>query len=322
MRISIAMATYDGSDFVEEQLESFAAQTRLPDELVVCDDCSTDDTPAKLEAFAARAPFEVRVEHNPRNLGTTPNFGKAVSLCSGELVFLSDQDDVWLPDKVESFERVFDERPEVGAAFSNGAVVDAGGAALGHTLWDGVMFTPSEREALRRGAATDVLVRHVVAAGCSVAFRSAYRDLYLPLPELHDSHDAWITFLIACVSEIALIERELIRYRVHGENQFGLRKLTLREQLEKARWQLEEGLFDYGRRFFALVRERLEQGHYEVDPRVIAQVDAKIAHMKKRDEMSPRFFARLPDVLGELVAGNYARFSYGMKSVAQDLLLR
>ena len=88
MRVSIAMATYNGSAYVAEQLDSFARQTRLPDELVICDDCSTDDTVAKLEAFAAYAPFSVRIERNPQNVATTANFGKAVDLCQGDVILL------------------------------------------------------------------------------------------------------------------------------------------------------------------------------------------------------------------------------------------
>ncbi len=94
LRISIAMCTYNGARFLPEQLASFAAQERLPDELVVCDDGSTDATMEILQDFAATALFEVRVERNPQNLGFVRNFEKTLSLCTGDIVFLSDQDDV------------------------------------------------------------------------------------------------------------------------------------------------------------------------------------------------------------------------------------
>src|ERR687894_3003245 len=100
-RFSVAMCTYNGARFVAEQLASVAAQTRPPDELVVCDDGSTDETCRLVEEFAARAPFPVRLFVNERNLGSTRNFGRAVALCEGDLVALSDQDDVWHPEKLE-----------------------------------------------------------------------------------------------------------------------------------------------------------------------------------------------------------------------------
>lgn len=100
MRISIAMATCNGARHLGEQLRSFAVQQRLPDELVVADDASTDGTRDLVEAFARSAPFPVRLVVNPARLGLAGNFGRALSLASGDLVFLSDQDDVWFPEKI------------------------------------------------------------------------------------------------------------------------------------------------------------------------------------------------------------------------------
>src|SRR5947208_26587 len=96
MRISIAMCTYNGAAHVEEQLRSFSGQTRLPDEVVVCDDRSSDDTMLLLEPFSRTAPYPLRIHRNDENLRSTKNFERAVSLCSGDILALSDQDDVWL----------------------------------------------------------------------------------------------------------------------------------------------------------------------------------------------------------------------------------
>ena len=322
MRVSIAMATYNGSAYVAEQLDSFARQTRLPDELVICDDCSTDDTVAKVEGFAAYAPFTVRIERNPQNLATTANFGRAVDLCQGDVILLADQDDVWRPEKIETLARVFEDDASVGVAFSNARVVDAALEPMGHDLWTGLMFERAEQARVRSGHALDVFVRHVVAAGTTLGFRSVYRDLYLPFPELQDCHDAWISFLIACVSSVRLIPQELIDYRVHGENQFGLRRLSLSEQLKKARWQIESGIFGHGERFFSSVRERLAHSSRPVADATLALIDAKIEHCRSRDAMNASLRARLPVILRELGSLRYWRFSYGIKSLAQDLWLR
>ena len=95
MKISIAMTAFNGAKYINEQLNSFASQTRLPDEVVVCDDISSDDTFEILDNFARSAPFKMIVVRNNKNLGYTKNFEKALSLCSGDLIFLSDQDDIW-----------------------------------------------------------------------------------------------------------------------------------------------------------------------------------------------------------------------------------
>ena len=84
-RISIALCTYNGASFLEAQLESYQTQTRLPDELIACDDGSTDATGDILAAFARRARFPMRVHANPARLGATKNFEQAIGLCSGDL---------------------------------------------------------------------------------------------------------------------------------------------------------------------------------------------------------------------------------------------
>ena len=95
MTVSVAMATYNGGRFLQEQLDSIRRQTRLPDELVVCDDGSTDDTVDILRRFAADAPFKVVIDAHGQHLGFTPNFLRAIGQCAGEIVALCDQDDVW-----------------------------------------------------------------------------------------------------------------------------------------------------------------------------------------------------------------------------------
>ncbi|HEV2835287.1 MAG TPA: glycosyltransferase, partial [Pyrinomonadaceae bacterium] len=100
MNLSIALGTYNGAVYLKEQLESIAAQTRTPDELVISDDQSTDDTLRLIEEFAATAGFPVPLSVNESNLGTAKNFEKAISLCRGDVILLSDQDDVWHSDKL------------------------------------------------------------------------------------------------------------------------------------------------------------------------------------------------------------------------------
>ena len=84
-RISVAMCTYNGARFLPEQLESITMQTRLPDELVICDDQSTDESAEIIKAFLPHAPFAVRLEVNESNRGSTKNFEKAIGLCQGEI---------------------------------------------------------------------------------------------------------------------------------------------------------------------------------------------------------------------------------------------
>jgi len=324
-RVSVAMATCDGGRFVAEQLASLAGQTRPPDELVVCDDASRDDTRERVAGFAEGVSFDVRVETNASRLGITKNFERAIELCSGDVIFLADQDDYWLPTKIERMLALLRERPEVGAVFCNGRVVDEARRPLGYDLWRAVGFEASEQELARAGRAADVFVRHVVAAGAALAFDARFKALVLPIPGLHSVHDAWLAFLIATVSRVEALDEELIEHRLHADNEFGFRLFDLPAQYRQARVQVAEGAFAKAHAFFSQARDRLaaqSDPQFRATPDTMRSIEEKIDHARRRDDMSPNFFGRLLPVAREIRTGRYRRYSYGWKSVAQDLFLR
>src|SRR5579862_2176323 len=107
LTISVAMCTFNGERFVSAQLESIATQSRPPDEVVICDDGSSDGTQEIVRKFALSSPFPIRFAVNPRNLGSTKNFEQAISRCEGAIVALADQDDVWYRYKLERIEKAF-----------------------------------------------------------------------------------------------------------------------------------------------------------------------------------------------------------------------
>src|SRR6267142_4310475 len=139
-RISVAMCSYNSASWLDEQLASILKQSRLPDELVVCDDGSKDETVARLEAFARSAPFPVRIFRNETNLGFTRNFEKAISLCEGDVIALSDHDDIWEDFRLVRTEDVFRLRPAVGLVFGDAQVIDQRSAPTGTRLWDASKF--------------------------------------------------------------------------------------------------------------------------------------------------------------------------------------
>ena len=167
-RISIAMASYNGARFIAEQLDSFARQTRLPDELVVTDDCSNDGTPELIDEFAKRAPFPVHLHRNSKTLGVARNFGKALELCSGDLVFLSDQDDVWLVDKLACVEKHFRDNADIQVAINDAFLATASLEISQHT----------QRDNIRRTGGSDKLF----ITGCCSAHRKSWQELVLPIP--------------------------------------------------------------------------------------------------------------------------------------------
>src|SRR5262249_43905388 len=142
--ISVALCTWNGSAFLQKQLESITAQSLPPHEVVIFDDCSSDDTVVLATQFAERAPFPVHVHVNPRNLGTRDNFAASIAACTGEIVALSDQDDVWLPHKLERLASALADNPDAAFAFSDALMVDGNLQPIPYTLWEATRFSHAE----------------------------------------------------------------------------------------------------------------------------------------------------------------------------------
>ena len=328
MKFSVAMCTYNGAPFLREQLDSIAAQTRPPDELVVCDDRSTDGTTAVVEEFAAAAPFPVRLHVNERNLGSTKNFERAVALSTGDLIALADQDDVWLPEKLRLSEEALAAGPRVGLVFTDAEVVDDRLAPLGFTLWQRINFSEEEKARIRRGRGFDVLLEHNVVTGATMAFRAELRDLVLPIPtEGRLIHDGWIALLVAAVADLAFVDAPLVKYRQHAAQQLGAvkgghfehRRATFAELAEAA--QATRGA-DYLRELNWLepfcARLAGQGGAYRSRAGVV-RLNGRLTHLRARASLPESRLARVPIALRELLTMRYHRHSRGVLSFAKDL---
>ncbi|MBN2576672.1 MAG: glycosyltransferase family 2 protein [Deltaproteobacteria bacterium] len=320
-RVSVALCTYNGARYVEEQLDSFMAQTRRPDELVVCDDISTDGTLTILAQFARRATFPVRIERNGSRLGSTKNFEKAIGLCTGDLIATSDQDDVWLPEKLALCEAEFDALPECGLVFTNAEVVDESLVPVGHQLWDAIHFGLRARWRARRGRVFEILLRQWLVTGATMVFRAEYRPVVLPIPD-NWIHDGWIAFIIGALAPIGCVERSTVKYRQHAAQQIGGKKLSLRELYELAR-KVGPDYFRLAHERYCLAQERLRALAPRLrNPEFLAMVERKVAHQRRRlaiAESSSRL-DKVTLTLAELLHGGYHRYSPSTTHFLKDLL--
>lgn len=326
------MCTYGGARFVGAQLESIAAQTRPPDELVVCDDRSPDETAGVVRRFAAGAPFPVRLYVNERNLGSTKNFERAVSLCEGELIALCDQDDVWLPGKLARLEEEFRRRPRAALVFSDAEVADEAARPTGRRLWESVGVGREELGRLRAGRGLGDLLSGSTVTGATAALRADLRRLVLPIPAgLPLIHDAWIALLAACVGEVSAVEEPLVLYRRHAGQQVGPvgRKTAAGGLSALAAGEVASALAranPYGETLAVAraVRGRLleRRGEGFDDAAALAELDGRIAHLEARRGLPRSRLRRTWPVLRELVSLRYERYSNGVASAAKDLLAR
>ena len=208
--ISIAMATYNGERFLEKQLRSLSEQVRLPDEVVICDDASTDRTPEILAQFAKLATFPVRLVINDPRLGWRENFMKAASLCTSDYIAFCDQDDIWVPDKLSVVSRYLD---------SDRCILLQHGYRLidddGNSISDDIKYARSGPEALWRINFGFTQVFHRSLLEFSHLWEASV-DIFA-----EGGHDGWIAFLASLHDETIVIDDVLVYYRQHNTNAVG-----------------------------------------------------------------------------------------------------
>jgi glycosyltransferase involved in cell wall biosynthesis len=205
-RLSVVMATFNGETYLPQMLDSLAAQTRPPDDLVVRDDGSSDATVSVVEDFAGRAPFPVRIltgEH----LGYAQNFVTASRECSGDLIFFADQDDSWRPGKLETVARAA--HPGRSEALFHDFALQSG---------DGTELAPSYHRLLaERGFGPAVALK-----GCSMAVTRTFVDTWgWPPASTSVSHDFWVALLATAFDQRRNLEDILIDHRLHDANTSG-----------------------------------------------------------------------------------------------------
>jgi glycosyltransferase involved in cell wall biosynthesis len=319
-RISIAMAVYNGERFVSEQLDSFARQTRLPDELVVSDDASTDRSVEIVREFAAHAPFPVRLLANKQNAGPNGNFDRAIDACAGDVIFLSDWDDVQYPDKLLLVEKALRESPRAGVAICNADLVDEDLKPLGRTLWEAHGFFPSRclQELMSEGTE---FTSSLTTNGCCLAFRGELKRLVLPLPGgdprpiLHDGFIAW-TIILSGAGGVALVDKPLLAYRQHNAQVSGAGGNTYSRL---GRWRARLARAKERPHFGPLI-ERLESPAAIQCSRNQEIRKSALCHWRARWNLPEYRIARVSPVLQELFTRRYQRFSHGFAAAAKDLL--
>lgn len=328
-KISIALCTYNGAKFLREQLDSFLSQTRLPDELVVCDDFSTDQTVQIIKDFTQKAPFTVRFFRNERNLGVIKNFEKAISLCTGDIIFLSDQDDYWMPNKIALILEEFVKSEDIGMVFSNTELVDEQLEHIGLYLSD-LTFTDEMRRLDGSDKFLEELLKRNYFTGATLAFRSHFRETFLPFPENIPEmiHDAWIAFVIYISAQYSYINTPLIKYRQHSRQQLGLTTGNSMEKLNRSEF------FSFLLNTLQAERERIRKILKELESRpalrdklsriepivkkVERELSEKYTHLENRKSLPANKARRFKAIIHELLSKRYNLYSKGFLSAGKD----
>ena len=317
--VSVALCTYNGAPYVRQQLVSILAQTVPPAEVIVSDDGSTDRTVELVRAVweRQRPPgTTLRLLVNETPLGVVRNFEQAMGACAGEVIALSDQDDMWRPDKLELMLAQFGARPDLGVLFTDARLVDDDGQPFG-SLFAALEISSADLAAFGSGAAFGTLLRRNLATGATMLLRRSLLDAARPFPAIW-VHDEWLAILAAATSTIDWLPERLIDYRQHSRNQIGAAKPTLRRKISKVLEPRADRYELLAARADVLV-ERLDE--LGADPAVIELARRKAAHERFRAALPASRPRRVRAVLAADRAGDYAAFSSrGRADVLRDLL--
>jgi len=320
--ISVALCTYNGEQFLEDQLESILSQTLLPGEIVISDDGSRDGTlevvsrvltPERLSKMG----ISLKIVRHSRTLGVAKNFEAALAACSGEFVSLCDQDDIWHPNRLAILRAEFSS-DDVMLVHSDARLVDAAGHPLGASLF--FSLGAGRRELLREQGPRGffVLLRRNLVTGATAMIRSNLFRLAQPIPSSW-VHDYWLATVATVFGRIVVAPGELIDYRQHESNQIGVTKLTPSiavQLLGHSRRSRHEGRVQ---RLLDL-SDRLADGGLPATDSQRAFVAAKLAHEQIRLGLPPSRRKRVGVIMREVVSGRYHRLSRGLRDVVRDVL--
>ena len=232
MKISIVVATFNGEKYIQEQLESFVNQTVLPDEIIISDDGSSDSTMKLLKEFKDSCSCSIRIVENTGNHGVTGNFENAAKLATGDIVFFSDQDDVWYQNKIEETIIVFDKYPDCVGVVSDADCVDTNLNKLGVTFNDGawpqfkqLSYNEDDCFVLRHEVMLETVIKGNILGGCCLAVRNRYLKMMFPFcPSIY--HDDWLCFCMFVLGDVVALNESLFAYRLHGNNTVGFESIN------------------------------------------------------------------------------------------------
>jgi glycosyltransferase involved in cell wall biosynthesis len=317
--LSVVMATFNGEAFIEAQLDSILCQTRLPDEIVICDDGSTDDTLAIVKRMKAQAPSSVswQVVSNKTSLGVAGNFSHAATLATCDLIALADQDDWWVPGKLRTLEETLNAQDAI-LVHSDAELVDEAGNLLGMSVTDSLRMTSGERRGLIAGRGLAQLVRRNLVTGHTVLMRRGVVDLAGDIPPGW-LHDEWWALIAAAHGRVVLCPQILGHYRQHEINQVGATRSGLARLMERFGEPQDDFRARHRTRHDGLLAF-LEKHESSLPTSSTRLLRGRIAHYAWQATLPASRLLRVGPVLWRVVTGNYHRYRRGIFDALRDLM--
>ncbi len=316
MQVSVALCTYNGQKYITQQLESILNQSVLPNEIIICDDNSADNTCLIINNLIEKTSVKITLIKNKIGLGTTKNFEKALKLCNNEIIFLADQDDIWRKDKIELSIKYFLENPAKKVLFTDADLVDEKGQKLGVSLWNQVRFDDQTQNEWKNGNEIDVLIKGNRVTGCTVAVKKEFIERIIPFPENLISenfiHDTWLSWFAASEGTIGFLTEPLVDYRQHPQQQIGAiaqkrpRAIRFYERIFRKN-QTKRGVYLKQANYFAEI-EKMLKPYFIKNHLALQKIERAKLHYEQRGNLSRNFFKRFSQVYDQTKLGNYTHF--------------
>lgn len=265
----------------------------------------------------SRKSLPLTVLRNDTPLKVTKNFEQAVMACTGDLISLCDQDDVWHSARLARMAAQFEQRPDLLLLHSNARLVDHQGLDLPGSLFSALEVRPFELQWIHSQRALDVFLRRNLVTGATTMFRQSLLKYALPFPR-EWLHDEWLGMLAAAIGSVDVLEEPLINYRQHATNQVGARRETFMAKFRKAFALRDSTLSDRAHKIEVLL-ERLRQCGDAVPSHVLEKMHQKLVHQRFRAALPKRRIKRCLPVLREALSGRYNRFGRGLHNISRDL---
>ena len=219
--VGAVMATYNGEKFLQEQTDSIIRQTHPLQQIVIVDDCSQDRTRQIMADYMNKHPGLIRFAENEENLGPKKTFEKGLSLCNTDYIALSDQDDVWQPNKIENMLEVLAKNREAKLCFHDLKIINSKGDIRAKSYWG---KTPKSLPlpVLGRSARERLASFSNPVPGCTMFFEASLKEQILPMPLSDVGHDWWISAVAFFGADPMQLEETLAKYRLHPNQISGI----------------------------------------------------------------------------------------------------
>ncbi len=221
MKISVCIATYNGSIFLKKQLDSILDQLENDDEVIISDDNSQDDTLNIIESFNDE---RIKVYKNTTPHSPIFNFENALKHVSGDVVVLADQDDIWEKNKLEVIRKSFEKNAnDISLKMYNGVCIDESDKIVEYDLF---------KIGIKDGLFLNIIKNSFI--GCNIAFSAKLLNFVLPFPKKIPMHDSWLGCNAYIYGKVEFIDEKVFQYRIHNNN-YSLKNNSL---MQKVKWRV------------------------------------------------------------------------------------